>query len=392
MKNQSKIHLSAVVIPCLLIFAMVVSPLLSQSSFHRTKHIWYGSACSDTGNAAMETHHRYFPELDSAGFNRISNPGWDQQWYPGYLNSSWYDSLHLYTSTGKINEYGYAQDRTYGVGTGLQDYFTEVYYPNVEDMYLDQSQNPPIQVFRSRFAVNDSGYVINTNLEPNDQRLPRNYCIALRIKIDTTGTGASLNDPVITVQYRKNTPLDQSYEIYLSPNSLQQFGNNGSLSGGTDNDSLYTAVVIVDSLPNNQYTTVKLWHSMTELTFQDLCWHSASFRVFWHKKVDFYLDWVRISDQEADGLWYAGTTVRNCILDTLRGDMHWLDSIENYDGLIEGLFIDEPFPVSMRAVGAIDTLSTYEIGTMCILLFYLLTLIHYGVMCYTLPPEEMVQL
>ena len=384
MKNQSnhKVHLLAVVLPCLLVLAMLVAPLLSEPAFHRTgfhdlnvfylrynhDSIFYDNRVSLPGNNYMTTHNRYFREMEEAGFNIIACPGL-YQYNPGYLDElshDWYDSLQLYPSTWNIDRYGQAQQVPYEVGTGQNDFFHEVCDSCVGVLREDPAPPHP-EVFFCDYSVDPAGYAIWDTLPAEDQRSAANYYIEMRIKVDTTNIEADSSDSLITVEFGKLPLPPYDSEILISPNYLDYLKDRPEQSEEVDDVQLDTTILVGGlDLDPIQYQTIRLQHSLASLSFTDRCHHGIRIRIKWHKHADLYIDWVKVYDQWADSLWYEGPTVRNRALAAIRTDMDTMDYLQNLnnsDTLIAGLFTDEPFPAMFQAIGLVDTITRDVFGT-----------------------------
>ena len=387
-KERRAIHGQLKLIPALFLLVMLVGPLFSQPDFHRTIYhdlnvffdryhtnpIYYDGEYSATGNDSMQAHSRYFPELDSAGFNLISAPGLNHPSYD-WLGENWYEDLQLYVGTWRTRHYGYAQEKDYEIGTDpYEHYFQEICPTCVGEMYYDHVWD--VEVFFCDYSTEDSGYVIDHDFPNDHQRWSECYYMEMRIKTDTAGTGSSDNEPFITIEFGIESGGTDGFDQYFSPNLLEFLEDNAVGPLDEDYAPMDTTLLVGDLVHDSQYHIISLEHYINPEGINP-AFRPTMFKVYWHQRGDLYMDWIKVRDKQAIELWYAGSAIRDSVDALICEHLEYLEAQAVHDSLIVGMFIDEPFCANFRAVAAVDTLVDSVMG-----LDYVANLVPWGPYLY----------
>jgi len=242
--------------------------------------------------------HYYYPEVDSAGFNYVWTMILDTSDHYNGLGVWHGNTLDPYYQV--VSRYGGSQCERFEVGDEYQppyhghNYFAVPHDGSVAMSAQDRDVQPYPYVFMSIPSLHDAGDLIDSTIHTAFRGL-HDWHLQLIMRIDTTDT--SPTDYVITVAFGTSEPIPTWDNPQFATPHLQLWAqeDSNSWAEGTD-DQVYQLFTVGALLDSGDFATE---YDTLEMVHQCNAWNTElHLAIYWHDQVGFYLDQIRIFDQE----------------------------------------------------------------------------------------------
>jgi len=368
---------ASVLVPVLL--AMVVLPwgsLIAEDVFYRVAYgdgqMFYRWVCQlacyyggrfdpDTGSVGYNPNffdpvsgdpHYYYPEVDSAGFNTV----WTQimnseDVYGDYGFRVWHgNTLDPYYQV--VGRYGGSQCERFEVGDEYpplyhgHNYFAVPHDPTAATSGPDDYVPSRPYVFMSIPSQHESGYPIDTTIHTQFRGL-HDWHLQLIMRIDTVDTNPT--DYVISVTFGTQGQISPEENAQLATPHLQIWAqeDSNSWAEGTDDCTTWTFWV-ADLLDSGDFAA---GYDTLEIIKEDCnAWNTELYlRIYWSDEVAFYLDQIRIFDQEYHDFVEEPDADVVDLATAACGNTMSLDHLH-------GICVDEPYPIQYRGTAKVDSI------------------------------------